>query len=87
MTMPRSLPRKPGRPPKRVPIVRNPNGANEGGNCLGCSNQVRYWYNYQICDHCLTVTRPERNPVSGNETELYRGVRIESERKRAHELL
>lgn len=59
----RSLPRKPAGRPKRVPIARNPNGVNTGGNCLGCSNQVPLWYHYQICDHCINPGAVERNPV------------------------
>lgn len=38
------------------PRIRNANGANYGGACLGCGGNLEWWLNYQLCDHCLHVT-------------------------------
>lgn len=37
----------------RIPVVRNDLGANEGGSCTGCGQQIRFWYVFKLCDNCV----------------------------------
>jgi hypothetical protein len=57
-TSPSSLERTRNRPPKHVV---SPDGVHFGGSCKGqCGGKpLGFWINYQLCDNCLKVTKPD----------------------------
>lgn len=35
--------------------VRNDEGAHQGGSCQYCGQPLKFWFNYRVCDRCLTI--------------------------------
>jgi hypothetical protein len=40
---------------KRNVMQTDPPGVNKGGTCQQCGANLRWWYNYKLCDRCLII--------------------------------